>query len=66
MVKNPPVNARDMNSTPGLGRSYLLWQLSPQVTSTEPVHRNERSHHNEKSELLTTTRERSFSATKTQ
>ena len=29
MVKNPPVSAGDMNSTPGLGRSYLPWQLSP-------------------------------------
>ena len=25
VVKNPPANARDMGSSPGLGRSHMLW-----------------------------------------
>ena len=25
MVKNPPANAGDMGSSPGLGRSYMPW-----------------------------------------
>ena len=25
MVKNPPANAGDMGSIPGLGRSHMLW-----------------------------------------
>ena len=25
VVKNPPANAGDMGSSPGLGRSHMLW-----------------------------------------
>ena len=25
VVKNPPTNAEDMDSIPGLGRSHMLW-----------------------------------------
>ena len=25
MVKNPPVNAEDMGSMPGVGRFHMLW-----------------------------------------
>ena len=36
VVKNPPANAGDMSSIPGLGRSYMPWgQLSWCVTTTE-------------------------------
>ena len=43
MVKNPSANAGDMDSVPGVGRSYMLWSneacapklLSPHTTITE-------------------------------
>ena len=39
VVKNPPANAGDMGSSPGLGRSHKVAseQLSPRVTTTEPA-----------------------------
>ena len=37
VIKNSPTNARDMGSTPGLGRSHTLEQLSLCTTTTEPV-----------------------------
>ena len=37
-VKNPPANAGDTGSIPGLGRSHMpLEQLSPCATTTEPA-----------------------------
>ena len=36
VVKNPPVNAGDMGSSPGLGRSHMPrsnWALEPQLLS---------------------------------
>ena len=43
VVKDPPASAGDMGSSPGLGRSYMLWNneacapqlLSPRATTTE-------------------------------
>ena len=38
VVKNLPVNARDMSSIPGLGRFHMLpGQLSSSTTTTEPL-----------------------------
>ena len=37
MVKNPPVNAGDMGSSPGPGRSLDVEQLSPCATTMEPA-----------------------------
>ena len=61
VVKNPPANAGDMGSSPGPGRSHMLWSnyarapqlLSLRATLMKPVHlepvlHNKRSHHNEK------------------
>ena len=54
MVKNPPADAEDMGSVPGLGRFHVPWsglahalQLLKPVC-LEPVLRNKRSHHSEK------------------
>ena len=50
VVKNPPANAGDTGSSPGLGRSHMPWSnLSPWATTTEParlepVLRNRRGH----------------------
>ena len=51
MVKNPPANAEDMGSIPGVG--YAMTQLNPCAATTEPaclqpVPHNKRSHHKEK------------------
>ena len=55
VVKNPPANAEDMGSIPGLGRFHMLHadQLSPSTSITEPaclepVLGHKRSHRNEK------------------
>jgi len=38
VVKNLPVNARDMSSIPGLGRFHMLpGKLSSWTTTTEPL-----------------------------
>ena len=38
VVKNPPANAGDTGSSPGLGRlPHAVEQLSPCATTTEPV-----------------------------
>ena len=38
VVKNPPANAGDMGSSPGLGRFlHAVEQLSPCATTTEPA-----------------------------
>ena len=38
VVKNPPVNAADMGSSPGRGRYHMpTEQLSPCTTTTEPA-----------------------------
>ena len=37
VVKNPPPNAGDTGLIPGPGRSHALEQLSPCITTTEPV-----------------------------
>ena len=39
MVKNPPSNAEGAGSTPGQGTKipHVVGQLSPHVTTTEPV-----------------------------
>ena len=39
MIKNPPANAGDTGSSPGLGRSHMsqMEQLSQCATTTEPV-----------------------------
>ena len=38
MVGNPPANAGDVGSIPGLGRPHMFWDnLSPCTTTTEPV-----------------------------
>ena len=55
VVKNPPVNAGNMSSTPGLERSHVPTEpLSTCATTTEPMCPgallcNKRSHSNEKS-----------------
>ena len=55
VVKNLPVNAGDMGLIPGLGRSHMPWDNEahvPQLLSPpalEPVLRNKRSCHKEKS-----------------
>ena len=46
VVKNPPANAGDMGSNPGLGRSREPQLLKP--VRLEPVLRNKRSHRSEK------------------
>ena len=51
--RNPPVNAGDRVSIPGLGRSYMLWSNKAcvlQLLSHEPraCAGNKRSHHSEK------------------
>ena len=54
MVKNPPANAGDTGSSPGLGRSHVPWSgwaREPQLLKParlEPVLRNKRSHRDEK------------------
>ena len=42
VVRNPPCNAGDMGSIPGQRTEvpYAMGQLSPQVTTREPVGRN--------------------------
>ena len=37
VVKNPPANAGDTGSIPGLGRSHMLGKLSPCATTIGPV-----------------------------
>ena len=39
VVKNPPANAEDMSSIPGLGTKipHATEQLSPGIPTTEPV-----------------------------
>jgi len=46
VVKNPPANAGDMNSIPGLGKSHLPQLLKH--TRLKPV-LHKRNHHSEKS-----------------
>ena len=72
VVKNPPANAGDTGSIPGLGRSYMLRsnqahapQLLKPTHALEPVLSNKRSHRseepmhrNEKVVLLATTKEK--------
>ena len=54
MVTNPPVNAGDMGSSPGPGRSHMLRSNKARVPQLlkpahlEPMLRNKRSHRNEK------------------
>ena len=54
VVKNPPANSGDTGSSPGPGRSHMLWSNSvcePQLLKParlEPVLCNKRSHRNEK------------------
>ena len=54
MVKNPPANAGDTGSIPGLGRSHMPWSnwaRAPQLLKPahlEPVLCNKRGHRNEK------------------
>ena len=54
VVKNPPANAGDTGSSPGLGRSHMPqsnYARAPQLLKPaclEPVLRLKRSHHNEK------------------
>ena len=76
MVKNLPVNARDMGSI--LGKiSYTMEQLSPCATTTEPpglepvlrkrCHHNGKSmHHNEEQPSLAPARESPHAAMETQ
>ena len=58
VVKNPPDNAGDWGSTPGLVRSHTwpdnqahvpellsLWSRPQKPHTLEPMHRNKRSHH---------------------
>ena len=79
VVKNPPANAGDTGSIPGLGRSHMPWSNSahePQLlkpTCLELVLLNKRSHGNEKPTYrneeqppLATTRESPHAAMKTQ
>ena len=53
VVKNPPANAGDTGSSPGLGRSHMLRSneaCTPQLLKSaclEPVLCNKRSHSNE-------------------
>ena len=46
VVRNTPSNAGDAGSNPGWGTNipHAVGQLSPRATTTEPTHRNERSH----------------------
>ena len=54
MVGNPPANAGDTGSSPGLGRSHMPRSneaRAPQLLKPmhpEPMLHNKRSHHNEK------------------
>ena len=54
MVKNPPANAGDMGSIPGLERSHMPCDneaQAPQLLSLSiqsPCSANKRGHHNEK------------------
>ena len=79
MVKNPPCNAGDTGSIPGLGRSHVpagqLRDCGPVLLSPctlEPVHQHKRSHCDEKPGIttreeppLTATRESPSTATDT-
>ena len=53
-VKNPPANAGDTGSSPGLGRSHMRQSNKARVpqllkpTHLEPMLRNKRSHCNQK------------------
>ena len=38
MVKNPPANAGEMGSVPGLGGFHVLGHLSPSATTAKPEH----------------------------
>ena len=78
MVKNPPANAGDTGSSPGLGRSHMLrstWAREPHTEPArlEPVLHNKGghdsgrpTHRDEEWPPLATTRESSRTATKTQ
>ena len=79
MVENPPANAGDTGSSPGLGRSHMprsYWAREPQTTEParlEPVLRNKRGHDSERSAhrdeewpLLAAPRESPRTETKTQ
>ena len=79
MVENPPANAGDMGSSPGLGRSHMLrsdWAREPQTTESaclEPVLCNKRGHDSERPAHrdeewppLAATRESPHTETKTQ
>ena len=54
VVENLPANAGDTGSSPGLGRSHMLWSNEARVPqllkpmSLEPVLCNKRSYRNEK------------------
>ena len=73
MVKNPPANAGDTGSSPGPGRSHMLWSnkarasrlLSPHATTTEARVPRARAPQQEKP-LLAATGESLHAATKTQ
>ena len=79
MVKSPPANSGDKGSIPGPGRSHMQWSNEASVPQLlkpvclEPVHHNERNHHNKDSEHcnkgqppLTATRESPSAARETQ
>ena len=79
MVENPPANAGDTGSSPGLGRSHMPrsnWAREPQLLSLprlEPVLRNKRgrdserpAHRDEEWPPLAATRESPRTETKTQ
>ena len=38
VVKNPPVNAGDMGSSPGLGRSHMPWSSEARVPQLLSLH----------------------------
>ena len=68
MVKNPPANAGNTGSSPGLGRSHM-----PRVATTEArapraraLQHEKPAHHNEEQPPLAATRESPCSAAKTQ
>ena len=46
MVMNPPSNAGDVGSIPGVGTKipHAAGQLSPRTTTTELMHLNKRAH----------------------
>ena len=46
MIKNPPSKARDVDLTPAWGTKFqhAVGQLGLRAATTEPEHRNERSH----------------------